>query len=166
MLAATPTNYTPTDAAIVADHLAAIDVALGSITPDYSDSDFRIHDNGDATKKAAFEVSAIAGSTTRTITVPDRNVDLGKVLEWGVVSVTLSGTDITNKYVDLTGIGAIDIINPSVSILIVYGVEQNYTTDYTIITDGTYVRRLNWSGTSLDGVLAATDVIKVRYLKY
>lgn len=45
-----------------------------------SDSIFRIVDNGDATKKLAFEVSAITTGTTRTITVPDSNVDLGSVV--------------------------------------------------------------------------------------
>lgn len=35
-LASSPTNYTPTDAGIVADHLSAIDSALGSVSSDAS----------------------------------------------------------------------------------------------------------------------------------
>lgn len=44
-----------------------------------ADNVFRIVDDGDATKQLAFEVSAIAASTTRTITMPNSNVDLGLV---------------------------------------------------------------------------------------
>jgi hypothetical protein len=52
------------------------DVSSG-ITPTFSDSTFRIQDNGDATKQIAFEAAGITTGTTRTITVPDANVDLG-----------------------------------------------------------------------------------------
>ena len=44
----------------------------------FSDATFRIQDNANATKQLAFEVSGIATSTTRTITMPDANVDLGQ----------------------------------------------------------------------------------------
>lgn len=74
-----PVNYSPSSPGIVASHLAAIDTQLGNVTSDFSDSAFRVHDNGDATKKMAFEVSAITTGTTRTVTMPDSNVDLGKV---------------------------------------------------------------------------------------
>ena len=46
---------------------------------EFSDADFRIQDNGDATKEMAFEVSAIATATTRTVAMPDADVDLGEV---------------------------------------------------------------------------------------
>jgi hypothetical protein len=45
-------------------------------TASFDDSGFRIYDNADSTKKLAFEVSAIGTSSTRTITMPDSNVDL------------------------------------------------------------------------------------------
>ena len=45
-------------------------IALDVVT-DYSDSTFRISDDGDATKKVAFEASGITTGTTRTLTVPD-----------------------------------------------------------------------------------------------
>lgn len=48
-------------------------------TTEFADSTFRIQDNGDATKELAFEVSGITTGTTRTITVPDTNVDLGQI---------------------------------------------------------------------------------------
>jgi hypothetical protein len=44
----------------------ALDVVV-----DYSDATFRISDNGDATKKIAFQASGITTGTTRTLTVPD-----------------------------------------------------------------------------------------------
>lgn len=50
-------------------------VGLGG-DPKFSDSEFRIQDNADATKQLAFEVSAITTGTTRTITMPDANTAL------------------------------------------------------------------------------------------
>jgi len=47
-----------------------------------SDSLFRVHDNADATKQMALEVSAISPSTTRTLTVPNRNLQLGSIHNW------------------------------------------------------------------------------------
>lgn len=51
---------------------------LGS-TPTFSDSTFRIQDNGDATKQIAFEASAITTGTTRTITMPDTAINLADI---------------------------------------------------------------------------------------
>jgi hypothetical protein len=41
---------------------------------EFSDADFRFVDNGDQSKKLAFEVSGIATGTTRTITVPNSDM--------------------------------------------------------------------------------------------
>lgn len=56
-----------------------VDLAIQSVydNPEFEDSLFRIFDNGDTTKKLAFEVSAISTATTRTITMPDQNINLG-----------------------------------------------------------------------------------------
>jgi len=79
-LATSPTNYTPVDSDVVASHLAAIDSALSSAGGnEFVDNLFRIKDDSDATKKLAFQVGGIATATTRTITVPDANVDLGDI---------------------------------------------------------------------------------------
>ena len=79
-LEASPSNYTPTDAGIVADHLSAIDSALTSAGADeFADDAFRIKDNADATKKLAFEVSGISTATTRTVSTPDADVDLADI---------------------------------------------------------------------------------------
>ena len=45
----------------------------------FSDSAFRIQSNGDATRQIAFSATPISTGQTRTITVPDRNVDLGGI---------------------------------------------------------------------------------------
>lgn len=56
---------------------STITVASNEIADDV----FRVKDNVDGTKKIAFEASGITAATTRTITMPDRNVDLGKIVE-------------------------------------------------------------------------------------
>ena len=75
----TPTNHTPATADVQA-YLDSIDSALASAGgTSFFDNAFEIKDNGDATKKLTFQVSGISTSTTRTITMPDANVDLTDV---------------------------------------------------------------------------------------
>lgn len=75
----TYTNFTPT-AATVKGALAGINTALGAAASSvFSDSAFRVQDNIDATKQIALEASGITTATTRTITMPDANVDLGLI---------------------------------------------------------------------------------------
>lgn len=72
-------NFTPS-AATVKGALSGIDSALAAAAgTSFSDATFDIHDNTDATKILKFEVAAIATATTRTITMPDSNVDLGLI---------------------------------------------------------------------------------------
>ena len=59
----------------------------------FSDSAFRIQDNADATKQLAFEVSGVATATTRTLTVPNANINLGNLSSVATTDFnTLSGT--------------------------------------------------------------------------
>lgn len=53
---------------------------LNSGSANVLDSGFRIQDDGDNTKQIAFQASGITTGTTRTITMPNTNVDLGAVL--------------------------------------------------------------------------------------
>lgn len=46
---------------------------------EFSDAVFKVFDNADSSKEIALEASAISASTTRTITMPDADVDLGEV---------------------------------------------------------------------------------------
>jgi hypothetical protein len=56
-------------------------ITTAAVTPPtvFSDSAFRIQDNGDATKQLAFEVSGVGTGTTKTITMPDFDVSLGEI---------------------------------------------------------------------------------------
>jgi hypothetical protein len=75
----------------------------------YSDSLFRIQDNDDATKQLAFEVSGVAAGTPRTITMPNADVDLGKIpssLSFNAATAVLTQTlaDSTSLSADLSAI--------------------------------------------------------------
>ena len=52
-------------------------VPVGS--SDFLDTEFRIQDDGDITKQISFQAEDISSGTTRTITVPDNDVDLGDI---------------------------------------------------------------------------------------
>ena len=74
-----PVNYAAADNDL-STHLSGIDAALASAGGgEFADNIFRITDNGDNTKKIAFEAAAIATATVRTITMPNANVDLGLI---------------------------------------------------------------------------------------
>jgi hypothetical protein len=103
---ATPTNASPAALPIsianggtgAITQLAAL-AALGASEIQPTDVTFRIRGSSDQTKKAAFEVDGIAASTTRTYTLPDRNLTIGTTLTSEQPST--SGTAI-----DFTGIPA------------------------------------------------------------
>jgi len=59
----------------------------------FSDSAFRIQDNADATKQLAFEVSGVGTGTTRTLTMPNRDTNLGNLSSVATTDFNiLSGT--------------------------------------------------------------------------
>jgi len=64
--------------------------ATGGVGNELADNVFRITDNSDSSKKIAFEASGIAGSTTRTITVPNSNVTL--VSSGAIVNADINGS--------------------------------------------------------------------------
>lgn len=162
-LDATPSNYTPANPAIVADHLAAIDSALSAAGgTSFDDSTFEIKDNAAPTKVMKFEVSGVTAGQTRTVTMADRAVNLANVSETKTEELTLNGTDITNKYKDLVVAASVKDAS-TVQLFPVGGLEQNYGEDFTVITDGTYIRRINWDGLGMDGVLTSGDKLRVQY---
>lgn len=68
---------------------------------------------------------------------------------------TLSSTDITNKFVTLSGVP----VNPTLTVLqVVGGGVQAYTTDFTVSGS-----TLSWSGLFLDGVLVAGDKLIIQF---
>jgi hypothetical protein len=74
-----------------------------STSTEFSDATFRIQDNSDATKEIAFEASRITTATTRTLTMPDRDLDLGNPT---FDTITMLG-DISMSLQDITGVGGV-----------------------------------------------------------
>lgn len=146
-LAASPTNYTPASPTIVASHLAAIDTALSTVgVTSFSDSVFEIKDNGDATKKMKFEVSAIDTATTRTITMPNSAVDLGLIAT--AIQSSEKGSNSGVATLDAGGkIPAAQLPNTVME----YKGNWNATTNSPTLVDGTGnagdVYRVNVAGT-------------------
>lgn len=61
----------------------------------FADDVFRITDDGDATKELAFQISGLTTGTTRTITMPDANVDLANISNaYSALGITLGDTDL------------------------------------------------------------------------
>lgn len=72
-------NFTPA-AATIKGALTGIDAALAAAGgTSFSDATFRVYDDGDPSKLIALQASGISTATTRTITMPDANVNLGEV---------------------------------------------------------------------------------------
>ncbi len=71
------------------------DIAAAADVPDNA---FRISDNGDSTKKIAFEASGIDASTVRTFTAPNRNHTLGGVELWATATKYIIGDVIGISY--------------------------------------------------------------------
>ena len=60
----------------------------------------------------------------------------------------LSGTDITNKYVDLPSVPKVASL---VRMAVMGGLEQDYAVDFAIVTNGTDLRRLTWDNAASGG---------------
>ena len=76
-------------------------------------------------------------------------------------NLTLTATNIANKYVDLANTPQ---DNTAVGVFPVVGIKQLYTTDFTVITDGTTIKRLNWNGLTLETLLSEGDILSVDYI--
>lgn len=78
--------------------------------PQFLDSVFRIQDNVDPTKQAAFELAGLTAGTTRTITVPDANITLvGTQLSQAIENKTITNSSI-NGVTPSTGAGATNFL--------------------------------------------------------
>lgn len=81
----------------------------------------------------------------------------------GILNVeylTLSGTDITNKYIDLAHApqnGTFTLVD------VIGGGAQIYTVDFTVIAGGSGNNRLNWNGLGMDTVLISGSILRVVY---
>lgn len=65
---------------------------------EFTDNVFRVKDNVDGTKKIAFEAGNITAATTRTITMPNVNVDLGTI----PVTHSANSNSVTGTYAAIT----------------------------------------------------------------
>ena len=63
---------------------------VGGGSTEFADDVFRVTDNGDSSKKLAFECSGITGSTTRTMTVPDSDGTISTESFATAIAVALS----------------------------------------------------------------------------
>lgn len=77
-----------------------------------------------------------------------------------ITNITLSGTDITNAGVILPVVPAVP---SNVSVNVVGGVQQQYSVDFTINSNLSPNKTLDWTGLGLDGILTAGDVLTVIY---
>jgi len=105
-LDASPSNYTPTGATH-SGHLEGIDTALATAgAVEFADDVFRVKGSLDATKKVALEVDGLTTATTRTITMPDTNVDLADIAT-NTAKVSADGLVTTHSDVSNAGSGII-----------------------------------------------------------
>jgi hypothetical protein len=145
-----------------------------NVTTQFADNAFRILDDSDPTKKIAFEAAAIAPTETRTIIMPDNDVDLGEIQ-----------TDITNlKNVTPfkekhpisalpTNLVYIDLLHEAIPLTIQVSIDRlllHEDDDYIIsveeLNPGEFTTRLTWTGDIIVGgtqALDLTDTIRVKY---
>ncbi len=76
----------------------AADTTITVAANEVADNVFRIKDNVDATKKIAFEASGVGAGQTRTITMPDANVNLANIpSSYDATWLTIAGTSVEPK---------------------------------------------------------------------
>jgi hypothetical protein len=140
-----------------------------------------VEDGADVTDEANV-VSALDGATLTAVTVSGTDkvlvqdaddssnlktvtaqsiADLGGGGEVKKVEVlTIGSGDITAKYKDLA---EVPVTATAVEVFPVGGITQEYTVDFTIITNGSVIKRLNWNGLGLEALLEANDKLIVSY---
>jgi hypothetical protein len=85
----------------VADGSSYSQLALS--TTEFLSNAFRIKDSTDPTRKIAFDASAISASTTRTLKMPDANVDLGALTNSNIsasAAIVYSKLSLSNSIVN------------------------------------------------------------------
>jgi len=72
-----------------------IEIFYGGDTP--ADNVFRIQDNLDRTKQIAFQASGISTGTTRTVTMPDKDITLGESTALGTNNILTNAKTISEN---------------------------------------------------------------------
>jgi hypothetical protein len=75
--------------------------------------------------------------------------------------VTLDATDISNGYND--DLTQVPTSATAVELCPVGGIPQEYGVDYTIVTDTSDIKRINWNALALASLLASTDRLMITY---
>lgn len=145
-----------------------------NVSSEFIDSTFRIVDNLDDSKKIAFLADGISSLTTRTITMPDNNVDLGQMQTdiLNLQNVTpakekhLMSSNLTNlTYIDLEHEAIELTLQVSIDRLLLHE-DDDYTISVEELTPGIFTTRLTWVGDIAVGgsqALDLTDTVRVKY---
>jgi len=149
----------------VADALTMLSVESGADVTDEANVT-------DALDGATLSAATVASADKVLIQDTDDNdvlktVTVASILALGTGStriveiLTIDATDVSNKYSDdLTQVPTEATV---VNVVPVGGIAQEYTVDFTIITDGADIKRLNWDTLGLESLLADTDKLIVTY---
>lgn len=139
--------------------VTSVNTQIGDVVLDTDDIDEGSNNLYFTTARARTSISAGTGiSYDNSTGVISANV--GYVETRKVEIITLTSTEISNKYVDLAETPR---TNTAVMVFPVGGISQEYTADFTVISNGSAVRRLNWNGLGLEALLEAGDKITVEY---
>ena len=99
--------------------------------------------------QAIQQIDAALQATTGAIGIP--------VVE----AITLTGTNITNKYVDLAHV---PIVPSNTEVDLIGGSAQQYSLDFTVIDNGLgAIKRLNWNTLGMDGLVISGSMLRVYY---
>lgn len=104
-------------------------MTLATSQQEFSDADFRVVDNGDQSKKLAFQISGVTTGTTRTWTVPDANdtfVGTSRTISAG--GIATGGGDLSaNRTITVTAATASDQeTGTSTTVAVVPGVQHRH----------------------------------------
>ncbi len=152
-----------------------LEVVAGDAPGEYLDNTFRIKDNDNTTKKIAFQASGIATGETRTITMPDADVNLSKTptgVAADYISGMLSMPLVDGTYVNLNTFGGTHLDGPNSPATVLspnghylfstdtafYYAGTRLLTLPTAPADKTYVRLSNVSGISSFATGAGAEV--------
>jgi hypothetical protein len=166
-----------------------------NVSGEFLDSVFRIIDNTDDSKKIAFIADEISTLTTRTITMPDENVDLGDIS----TLITDLGTEVIDRTnadsaldtritalenvtpakekflmsADPNNLTYIDLAHEAIELTLQVSVDRlllHEDDDYTItveeLTPGVFTTRLTWVGDVAVGGSQALDSTDSVRVKY
>jgi len=142
-------NFTPTEAT-VKGALAGIDTALGSAASALDEA-FRIKNTTDNTKQIAFSAAGITTSTTRTVTMPDANVDLGNLTNSNIsasaaIALTKLATVTANRAIASNGSGVLVVSS-------VTDTELGYLSGVTSAIQTQLGGKLSLSGGTMTGAI-------------